>query len=204
VERERLLAENLLSIRHLLSHLQGEVTALESSWSQVLLVLSKLEDACRVDELSGLHRRQAFRDEAEKLYQSNPSVGVMLIDLDHFKKVNDTHGHAAGDQVIRAVGEILGRFQAAGRCVAGRLGGEEFAVALRGDEAELVGTAELIRRLIARVEFHCPKQGVTWSCTASLGVSLWGAGLTLDQILADADERLYRAKDQGRNRVLAA
>jgi diguanylate cyclase (GGDEF)-like protein len=91
-----------------------------------------------------------------------------------------------------------------GRCVAGRLGGEEFALVLRADEAELLGTAELIRRMIARLEFSNRERNLAWTCTASLGVFLQDRGQSLEHALEEADRALYRAKGEGRNRVLAA
>ena len=204
MEREHLLSESLLSIRHLLSHLQGEVAALETSWSQVLLVLDKLEDACKVDELSGLYRRGAFFDAWSRMQAGGHETGVILIDLDHFKSVNDTYGHACGDAVIRAVGEVLGRFQSPGWCVAGRLGGEEFAIAFRGTREELLGTAELIRRLISRLEFSCSTTASRWTCTASLGLALHAESVSLAETLNVADQALYRAKGGGRDQVVAA
>ena len=209
MERERLLSESLVSIRHLLSHLQGEVAALETSWSQVLLVLSKLEEACSVDELTGILRRNAFFEQWEILSLgdirgADARTGVILVDLDHFKRINDTYGHAGGDQVIRAVGELLARFQEPGRCIAGRLGGEEFALVMRGGEEEILGTAQLIRRMISRLEFTSSCGNRKWSCTASLGISVRGKDMTSAQTMVAADEALYRAKGEGRDRVCAA
>jgi diguanylate cyclase (GGDEF)-like protein len=209
VERERLLSESLVSIRHLLSHLQGEVAALETSWSQVLLVLSKLEEACSVDELTGILRRNAFFEQWEILSLGdirggNARTGVILVDLDHFKRINDTYGHAGGDQVIRAVGELLSRFQETGRCIAGRLGGEEFGLVMRGGEDELLGTAQLIRRMISRLEFTSICGAREWTVTASLGVAIRDAEMTSAQAMLSADEALYRAKGEGRDRVCAA
>jgi len=209
VERERLLSESLVSIRHLLSHLQGEVAALETSWSQVLLVLSKLEEACSVDELSGLLRRNAFFEQWEVLslgdiHGRGGETGLILIDLDHFKRVNDTYGHVAGDEVIRRVGEVLSRFQEQGRCIAGRLGGEEFALVLKGRPEEILGTAELIRRMISRLEFRTPDGGQTWNCTASMGIALRESGQGSLGVVQSADEALYRAKARGRDQVCAA
>ena len=209
MERERLLSESLVSIRHLLSHLQGEVAALETSWSQVLLVLSKLEEDCSVDELTGILRRNAFFEQWEILSLGdirggNARTGVILVDLDHFKRINDTYGHAGGDQVIRAVGELLSRFQETGRCIAGRLGGEEFGLVMRGGEDELLGTAQLIRRMISRLEFTSICGAREWTVTASLGVAIRDAEMTSAQAMLSADEALYRAKGEGRDRVCAA
>src|SRR5688500_15523798 len=95
---------NLEGIRQLLSHLHGEVTALESSYSQVLQVLRKLEGESSVDDLSGLYRRKPFFQKWEALLSEcakmNENCGMLLIDIDHFKNINDTHGHQTGDEVI--------------------------------------------------------------------------------------------------------
>src|SRR3989338_4385039 len=91
------LAASLEGIRHLLSHLHGEVTALETSYSQVVSVLRKFEGLCDIDELTGLRRRQAFFQKWETLLSEcrklNENCGVLLIDIDFFKQINDTHGH---------------------------------------------------------------------------------------------------------------
>ena len=124
---------SLEEIRNLLSHLHGEITVLEESYTQVLQVLRKFEEIAEIDDLTGLLRRKAFfrRWDAilgacEKL---NENCGVILIDIDHFKKINDTAGHAVGDEVLRIFAERMTQNLRSFDLVA-RLGGEEFVVLL--------------------------------------------------------------------------
>ena len=128
------MAASLEEIRHLLSHLHGEVTALESSYTQVLSVLRKFEKAVDTDDLTGLLRRRAFFQTWETLLQEcqrlNEACGVLMIDIDHFKHVNDTHGHPTGDEVIKRIASLLKQYESPS-CIVSRLGGEEFAVALK-------------------------------------------------------------------------
>src|SRR5690606_24466400 len=137
----------LEGIRHLLSHLHGEVTALEESTLQVLRVLRKIEERGDRDDLTGLLRRGEFFRKWEELLAecstAERECGVILLDIDHFKRINDEHGHPVGDEAIRRVSELLRSFEAP-RCIAGRLGGEEFAVVVEGPSAELQAIAELI------------------------------------------------------------
>ena len=212
MDREHTLENSLEEIRHLLSHLHGEVTALETSYQAVLSVLQKFEGVANTDDLTGLLRRGAFfkiweglLKECEKL---NNNCGVLMIDIDHFKKVNDTHGHATGDEVIKRVAALLKQYESPS-CVVSRIGGEEFAVAIRGTDAEVLGVAEFIRRGAERL--HGPVVGpqgvdaaVEWKCTLSVGMaSSKSAGYDANAQLQRADEALYEAKKNGRNQVRA-
>jgi two-component system cell cycle response regulator len=208
------MAASLEEIRHLLSHLHGEVTALEASYTQVLSVLRKFEHAADTDDLTGLHRRRSFFQTWQALLQEcqrlDQACGVLMIDIDHFKVVNDTHGHATGDEVIKRVASLLKQYESP-NCVVSRLGGEEFAVALKGTDAEILGVAEFIRR--GAEKLHGPVIGadgeplkqVEWKCTLSVGMaSARTAGYDASRLLKSADEALYEAKKKGRNQVRAA
>lgn len=202
MDQER-MAASLEEIRHLLSHLHGEVTALEESYSQVLLILRKFEGACDTDDLTGLLRRRAFFRKWEALLKEcqrlNDGCGVLMIDIDHFKRVNDTHGHPTGDEVIKRVALLLKQYESP-HCFVARLGGEEFAVAIKGTDPEMLGMAEFIRRSAERLRF-----GVALKCTLSVGVaSAHKAGYDASRLLKAADEALYQAKKKGRNQVQAA
>ena len=215
MDREHKMETSLEEIRHLLSHLHGEVTALESSYSQVLSVLRKFEGVANTDDLTGLLRRRAFFQTWEAILQEcqrlNESCGVLMIDIDHFKRVNDTHGHATGDEVIKRVASLLKQYESP-NCVVSRLGGEEFAVAIKGTDAEILGVAEFIRR--GAEKLHGPVVGsgsessssnVEWKCTLSVGMaSAHKVGYDASSLLKAADEALYVAKKSGRNQVRAA
>jgi diguanylate cyclase (GGDEF)-like protein len=205
----------LEGIRHLLSHLNGEITVLEESYSEILRVLRKFEHAVDVDDLTGLLRRRAFFDKWNQILTEcqalGESCGVLLLDIDHFKKVNDTHGHPTGDEVIKAVAELLKQYESPS-CISGRLGGEEFVVALKGTDAEVLGMAEFIRRGTERL--HGPVIGpdgrasskVEWKCTVSVGMASAHKEKSFDasRLLNSADLALYAAKKNGRNQVRAA
>jgi diguanylate cyclase (GGDEF)-like protein len=205
---------SLGEIRNLLSHLHGEVTALEESYGQLLLVLRNFDDACNLDDLTGLLRRRSFFRRWQALLNEcrrlGESCGVLMIDIDHFKRVNDTHGHPTGDEVIRRIAGLLKQYESP-NCVPCRLGGEEFAVAVRGSDAEVLAIAEFIRRAAERLHGPVlgpdgePLRGVQWKCTLSVGMaSTQKAGFDPARLLRAADEALYRAKQKGRNQVRAA
>jgi diguanylate cyclase (GGDEF)-like protein len=130
---------------------------------------------------------------------------VLMIDIDHFKRVNDEHGHAAGDEVLRALGATLAASLRGGD-VCGRLGGEEFAVVLPDENgAGGAAAAERLRRGLERLGASPAAARGPIDITVSIGVAAYPEdGDTLEALLARADGRLFRAKQGGRNRVVAA
>ncbi len=127
------------------------------------------------------------------------SLSVVFIDIDFFKHINDTHGHGVGDVVLREVAQAIKRSLRAVDIV-GRYGGEEIVVGLVGaDLQRATQIAEELRVNIESMKLH--SAGSEIAVTASFGVSAMRAGMSLDQLLAEADEALYRAKAEGRNRV---
>mgnify|MGYP003736086907 CR=1 FL=1 len=164
-------------------------------------LLSELNARSVTDSLSGILNRRGFFDTAGSLVRdATPGlpVSVFLIDIDHFKKVNDTYGHQVGDQVIRNVAKAL-HANAPEAAVIGRLGGEEFAVVLPNtDRGAAMAFAEALRMNLER-QGHA---GVSADhpVTVSIGLAQ-GTGHTLDELLHDADMALYKAKSGGRNRV---
>lgn len=172
-----------------------------------------MEDALRIaattDALTGTASRSHFMARAEAALAqacSAPAGGqesrlsMLMLDVDDFKQVNDRHGHAAGDAVLRAVTDACARRIRA--CdLLGRLGGEEFGVLLPATGFhDALALAEQLRARIAAIEAALPGGG-TVRVTASLGVSALQPGDTLDSLLARADAGLYQAKREGRNRV---
>lgn len=160
--------------------------------------------AARIDELTGLNNRRAFFERAQQLYtqcqaQQRPLCAVML-DMDHFKLINDTYGHQVGDEVLRQMGKvIIQSFRTAD--VHGRLGGEEFAVLL--PDTSLADALAMSQRLISSLSGLQIERAR--GITASLGVAASdGDDLDLHGLLHRADQALYRAKAQGRNRVCVA
>ena len=176
------------------------------------VLVRHLEEAARVDGKTGLLTAAAWHAKAERALRraARPGDprGVLVLDLDHFKAVNDTHGHLVGDQVLAAVAGAL-RAEVRDRDLVGRFGGEEFVVLLAGLEggagAELAAVAERIRRRVAdlRVAVPTPDGPLTVS---GLSVSVGGAvapaeGADLRALLQIADAALYGAKRAGRNTV---
>ncbi|WP_254058504.1 GGDEF domain-containing protein [Dyella sp. S184] len=161
----------------------------------------------RRDGLTGIFNRQHFVNEAELLLQycrkSSRDACLVLIDLDHFKAVNDTHGHAVGDRVLqRAVAACKGCLRSTD--IFGRLGGEEFGILLpECTLAQVLVVAEQIRLTISTASAGEDAPGVPIS--ASFGISSAAhSGYELRQLLIHADEALYQAKREGRNRVNVA
>jgi diguanylate cyclase (GGDEF)-like protein len=163
--------------------------------------------AARTDSLTGIANRAAFMETAQRLLErcrrDGAPVSVMMFDLDRFKAVNDKHGHAVGDAVIRKFCEL-----AAGALrptdVFGRLGGEEFAVVLPGSSIEAAfARAERIRASFAASCRFVEKQQVEATVSCGLAVSL-KADESLSALLKESDTALYLAKAEGRNRVQRA
>jgi diguanylate cyclase (GGDEF)-like protein len=170
----------------------------------------RLRDALRAqsirDPLTGLFNRRYMEESLEReiarATRSATSVAVLILDLDHFKKVNDTYGHSAGDHVLREMGTIL-RFRSRTEDVAARQGGEEFLLMLPGmDKIDAVQRAEELR--IAISEIQLLDGGVDLpQVTVSIGVAVFpDHGYTADELLRSADKALYRAKNAGRDRVV--
>ncbi len=128
---------------------------------------------------------------------------MLAIDLDHFKRINDTFGHPVGDRVLIGVAQAMGlalrELESGDHCMA-RIGGEEFAIILDvADQKVAQMIAEMIRHEIALVSTQIAVEGLV--TTASTGVSPWLPGERLDTVLSHADHALYRAKARGRDRI---
>ncbi|MBK9362258.1 MAG: GGDEF domain-containing protein [Rubrivivax sp.] len=164
----------------------------------------QLHSRATTDELTGALTRRALRELAPAMLERTPSrqaeVAVLMIDLDHFKGINDSCGHAVGDRVLKMAASTL-QVNLRPDALLARYGGEEFVAVLPIDD--LPAARRVSERLRAAVE------GVDWkraagldrAVTVSVGVALAGAGETLDAVLQRADEALYRAKREGRNQV---
>ena len=171
---------------------------------QRALLHDLLERRANRDAKTGLAAHDWWRERAaHEISQSRPDrqVGVLVLDMDHFKRVNDTHGHLEGDRVLRETAGLLQQLVRAGDLV-GRFGGEEFVVLLPGVRlGQLLQVAERLRRGIERHVVRLDGTGV------NLTISVGGAihprdGSDVDALLARADANLYEAKHAGRNRVV--
>jgi diguanylate cyclase (GGDEF)-like protein len=159
------------------------------------------------DALTGLMLRRPFVEAVgtrlSEARRGDKPLALCFLDVDHFKKVNDQHGHLAGDRVLMRLGRLLGaRFRR--EDLRARWGGEEFVVALLGESAE--SAKEILSRTaeeLSGMTFE-GDGGETFHVTFSAGLAVAPAdGTTLDELLRVADARLYRAKENGRNRIEA-
>ena len=166
----------------------------------------QLKKLAQTDSLTGLGNRHFFTQKSERALVEAARAGepasLVMFDLDHFKAINDTYGHGAGDWVLKQVGKTC-----SAHCrkidYIGRIGGEEFAILLRGiDLAGAERLAEECRSQLAKIDTRdC---GYSFVVTGSFGVSSSAqSGYDLSRLLSHADQMLYRAKNEGRNRVCA-
>jgi len=171
-------------------------------------LLKELEAQARTDALTGLANRRHFLERAEvelaRAQRYGGPLSVFMLDLDHFKRINDTHGHKVGDRVLCRLAQI---FATTLREIdlPGRMGGEEFAVLLPETDAESArSVAERLRATIAEAKVVLD-QGLPIDFTASIGVATTlGPDGNIDMLLSKADKALYEAKSQGRNKVIVA
>jgi len=165
-------------------------------------LLEQLERLAMSDTLTGLPNRRAFETEAGRIVarakriQSPITVGIA--DIDHFKKINDQHGHPAGDEVLSAVSAVLVQAARSSDFVA-RIGGEEFGLLFPDARPETaLAVAERMRRAVQDFSI-VTSEGIELKVTISIGLASFEGSLS--EALSHADKALYRAKDQGRNRV---
>jgi diguanylate cyclase (GGDEF)-like protein len=158
-----------------------------------------------MDALTQTHNRRYFSEALEREFQRSGryqrALSLFMFDIDHFKQINDTYGHVAGDSVLRQLALVV-KPRLRQQDVLARVGGEEFAVLL--PEVESVGArvaAEKVRRIVEGAPFYV--DGREFSCTVSAGVASFQAGMESPQALYEAaDKNLYEAKRGGRNRVV--
>jgi diguanylate cyclase (GGDEF)-like protein len=183
---------------------------LSAALEQLAEANSRLRESNRRDVLTGMFNRRHFREMFETLLQqtheTRQPLSLMLIDLDHFKQVNDEYGHLAGDECLRALSRMLSQcLSSESGAVVARFGGEEFVVVLPGVASpRVLDIAEKVRKHIGGEPVHYAGREIR--ITASIGVHTVqaGASANADEVLHHADDALYSAKNAGRNRVHAA
>ncbi len=177
---------------------------LESLINQLQGEKEKLEEIAYTDPLTGLYNRRFFFEEAKKLYElakrHNEPFSIIMMDVDNFKRVNDEYGHDVGDMVLKKLAEVIKNSVRASD-IAARFGGEEFIIALpKTDEEGAVLVAERIRQEFKKSKVVVDSLEVR--TTVSVGVSTYRGDQTLDQLIKEADEALYRAKKTGKDKVV--
>jgi len=172
------------------------------------ILVRQLEQAAIRDSKTGLLNAMAWHTfatkELEKAERNGDTLGVLMIDIDHFKLFNDQYGHLVGDRVLRDVAATVRREVRSDDCV-GRFGGEEFVVALPNvDQEEATAVAERICAQVREIRAPDNEDGGS-GISVSVGVAVYpAAGTGLDDVLLKADNAMYGAKDNGRNQVRAA
>jgi diguanylate cyclase (GGDEF)-like protein len=213
--------DNALEIATLCLGALTALAILHQPWLTVLVLppmftlqrsalVKQLEEAASTDAKTGLLNAVAWEQlagrELSRAQRERASAAVLIIDLDHFKAVNDIHGHLAGDAVLKGIGKCLTR-ELRGYDTVGRFGGEEFVAILPGvDVAGGMEIAERVRQRIAELRTSAltgiEATGTEAALSASIGVACYPVhGTEVDQLLRAADTGLYRAKRSGRNRV---
>jgi diguanylate cyclase (GGDEF)-like protein len=188
-----------------MSHMNNELANLSRELSRKNVELERANETItrlmHTDVQTGLANRRSIMEELKVLAADARSkaepLSVLMADLDHFKDINDTWGHAAGDRVLEAFGRLLAE-DLREEDLPGRIGGEEFLVILPGlGKDAAFQCAERIRKAVESLDLEYPPQRVT----SSFGLSTLKEGESMDDLIRRADEALYRAKGKGRNRV---
>jgi diguanylate cyclase (GGDEF)-like protein len=185
----------------------GRQERLASGNRRLAKISANLQTLSASDPLTGLPNRRTFEErlrvELARAARYRLPLALVMIDLDHFKRVNDRHGHRAGDEVLRATAEVLDGGKRSGDLVA-RYGGEELVALLPHSDAQAATAwAERVRAQIAALTI--PWTGAPLRVTASFGVAVFpGSGTDRDGLVEASDQALYLAKRAGRNRVASA
>ncbi|BCX82039.1 diguanylate cyclase [Methylomarinovum caldicuralii] len=187
------------------SELRSNLQATNREIHQLRAELEMMKEAAFTDALTGLLNRRAFDMKIQQLLANAP-VGtsfLLLLDLDHFKKINDQYGHLTGDKVLRFTAEVIRKHLPPGQ-IAARYGGEEMAVLLQGfDRAQALRLAEQIRETLAKSRLkRRDNEETLGQVTLSIGIAGLEENDTVDSLIERADQALYEAKRQGRNRVI--
>jgi diguanylate cyclase (GGDEF)-like protein len=169
---------------------------------ELSLLNEKLHLQASTDSLTGLMNRRAFMDEANSKFdlakRHQRPLSFLMLDVDHFKQVNDTYGHQVGDLVLIQLGQLI-RKSLRGTDIVGRIGGEEFAVVL--PETGIEQTVELTERLLNTVRDTKIDAETPFNITVSIGVAtVPPLASDIESVMKEADDALYKAKSEGRNR----
>lgn len=193
------LTEERVRLRVRIAEVHYGTEALKKAADHASLRADEATRSSLVDALTGVGNRRMLDQALDGLLQDGRSAWIAVLDLDHFKRINDRFGHPVGDEVLRRVGGMLRAILAPGD-VAVRLGGEEFALILRDTQADAAAVCERLRRRISDGKWAGVHPELT--VTASIGLAMATNPSSALDVMAEADRRLYAAKKQGRDRVV--
>ena len=200
------LTANTQAMSETTKQFQSKIDEAQAEIATLKQELEKSRQDASVDSLTGLFNRRVFDMEFSQIASGpEPQVALVMIDIDHFKKFNDTYGHLMGDKVLQYVGKMIKELCPA-PLLPVRFGGEEFAVLMPGKTAEEAAVvAESLRAKIKAIRIKQKKSGeVISSITASFGVARLIPGETPETCISRADAALYQAKKDGRDQVNTA
>ena len=159
-------------------------------------------EAC-TDPLTGTKNRRSFFAESEQMLKESRSrdfsVSLLMFDIDHFKNINDTYGHAVGDEALKVFSRVISE-KIRGTDIFGRLGGEEFSLLLSGSKEHALQMAERLRQDVSEIKIETPIG--TLNFTTSIGIAHLCNEAVIEELLSEADNALYVAKSAGRNKII--
>ncbi len=201
----KLLIQTTQTIKSVTNGFQDQLASAENEIMELRRRLHEEEQHTYIDSLTQVGNRRAFDKRMTELFQSNKGyVTLVLVDLDHFKKLNDTYGHLMGDKVLQGVGKTL-LDNCPKNALVARYGGEEFVILLEASQEVAYKIAETIRASLRKLILKKKNSGqVIENITASFGVAQKIEGEFPEQLIERTDKALYTAKENGRNRVQVA
>jgi diguanylate cyclase (GGDEF)-like protein len=202
------LVAAVAQIARQLAEAHQRTVALEETRRRLREQNSLLRELAVVDELTGLHNRRFFERrlayELDRFERYRHALGVVVFDVDHFKRINDTHGHPAGDEVLRRLSQVA-RETVRRVDILARWGGEEFTVLLPDTSASgAAAAAERLRVAVEKAEIVVDGVRIPVTISAGSAATFEGWGGDAEGLVRAADQALYRAKQEGRNRVVSA
>jgi diguanylate cyclase len=202
--------EGTQAMRSSVDALQQQVSASQREIEQLRADLLRTREEATLCPLTRVLNRRGFDERLDAMLRNPPAQGsthcLIMIDIDHFKRVNDSHGHQVGDRVLEGLGSVLRSVQAEPGMACARFGGEEFAILLPSSTVgKAVQLAEQVRSRTRGIRLRNRNtQAVELTVTVSAGVAGWSPGVDAGTLVEYADAALYRSKAGGRDRVMVA